>query len=216
MAAQDPHRLLWKLILNHTIHGQICQNGFYFVNRGIVNDDEATLASHANALRASFETRMLTDFLIFWNNQVSVNSIHVSTIVPHLGPVHETIYETFTGFQTDEALPSYCSAVLSLRSGLGGKSRRGRLYIGGLSENDTNTGRLGPDSFAQLVVIGNKLIANYGATGSDTLFRFVIYSRLLGPSRVNGGPIVGVTPVTHCNARLILGTQRHRLIGVGT
>lgn len=216
MALQGPMRLLWKLIVNHTIHGQLCQNGFYFANRPSVEDDEATLASFAQAARASFVTRILPDLLGFWNNQVAVNSIHVTTIVPHLGPVHEHILETTTGFQTDEALPSYCAAILSLRSGLGGKSRRGRIYFGGLSENDTSTGRLGVDSFVALTEIGNKLIANYGATGSDTLFRFVIYSRLIGPARVNGGPIDGVTPVTHCNARSILGTQRHRLIGVGT
>ena len=216
MAIRVEQGLLWRLQLNHTLHAQICQNQFYFCNRGTCPDDDDTLAGRANALISSFEIRILNDILQFWNNQVGLNSIIATTVVPHLGPIAEKIYNATTGFQVNESLPGYCAAILSLRSGFGGRSYRGRVYFTGISEDDSGAGRLGVDSFNILDTIGDKLIANYGPVGSDSLFKFVIYSRTIGPGIIEDGRIAGVIPVVQCLPRSILGTQRHRLIGHGT
>lgn len=207
--------ILFKLTVNHTLHGQMCQNGFYFTNRPSQNDDVGLIKTWPAALISSFNIRLMTDITAFWNNQVALVSLIATCIVPSGGPTAETIYTTTTGFQPNEALPGYCAAILSLRTGFGGKSNRGRLYFTGVSEDDSHTGRLGVDSHLALVEIGNKLIANYGATGSDPLFRYVIFSRHLGTGRDEAGVIDGVRFVSQCIARHTLGTQRHRMIGVG-
>lgn len=152
----------------------------------------------------------------FQNNQVHYNSLICTVMIPRNGPILEHVYSTGSGDQPDESLPSYCAAILSLRTGLGGKSNRGRLYIAGVSEGDTSAGQLDVAAFAGLQDIGDKLIALFGPTGGSTFFRYVIWSKKLG---TGGGSFLlptGIRPITQVLPRDILGTQRHRLIGVGT
>jgi len=216
MPSQPPGNLLWHLTLQYTLHAQRCQNGFYFTNKNSLDDSPAMLGPYTQAIANGFNTRMLASLQAFQNQQVVYNHIVVSTLIPHEGPIGELDLETLNGFGGDESLPSYCAAILTLRTGFSGKSNRGRLYIAGINEDSATASRLTPDGLAGLTYIGNQLLANYGATGSDPDLRYVMYSKKVG---YGTGPFYGtsgIRPVTHIVPRSVLGTQRHRLIGKGT
>lgn len=216
MPTYAPGQMLFRLVMTMNLHSQICQNGFYFTNRGTVNTDSTPLSSHSNALIASFMLRIYDDIKLLTNNQLQFRAFHSAILLPEGGPISEEIILSGTGSQPDESLPSYCAAILSLRSGFGGKSYHGRLYFPGISENDTSDSKLDAVTYSQLSLIGDKLIANYGPTGSDSLFRYIIYSKKLGLDQDDRYTYLGIIPVVQCVARLELGTQRHRKIGVGT
>jgi len=211
----DSHNLLFHLTFHHTLHSQQCQNGFYFTNRIPLDDDEGDLRLYMADLITQFNSQIYPLIKSFQNNQVHYNSLIATCVIPRNGPILETIYETGSGDQPDESLPSYCAAILSLRTGLGGKSNRGRLYIAGVSEGDTSAGQLDVAAFAGLQAIANQLLSLFGPTGGSTFFRYVIWSRKLGAP---GGLLLptGIRPILQILPRDILGTQRHRLIGVGT
>lgn len=153
--------------------------------------------------------------MAFQNTQVLYDGLVVSTLIPHDGPMAERPIINQTGAQGDESLPSYCAAILSLRTGLGGKTNRGRLYFAGVSEIDSDSGLLIPAAFTSLSDIGNQLASIYGASGSEGHYQHVIFSKKLGYS---GGvySTAGIRPIVQYIPRKTLGTQRHRMIGHGT
>lgn len=158
---------------------------------------------------------MLPFIIAFQNTEVLYDGLVVTTLIPHEGPMAERPILNQTGAQGDESLPSYCAAVLSLRTGNTGKSNRGRLYFAGVSEGDAASGRLIPDSFTALSDIGNQLVGIYGPTGSEGHYHHVVFSKKLGYS---GGfySTLGIRPILQYVPRQVLGTQRHRMIGHGT
>lgn len=218
MAIKNPNELLFLVTLRWTLHGQNCQNGFYFTNRADQDDSPSSLSSFIAETVAQFRIRILPAIKNLVNNDVNFRSIIGNTIIPHNGPIAEQVLEIETGDQGDESLPSYCAAILTLRTGLGGKSNRGRIYFGGIGENDTADSRLGPDTFVALQNVGNQLLNNFGPTGSYPFLSFVIWSRLLGQDENNQPPQnpFGIRHVTQCLARSVLGTQRHRMVGKGS
>lgn len=152
------------------------------------------------------------------NTQVQFRTVLGTTIIPHNGPIAEQVIESATGDQPDESLPSYASAILTLRTGFGGKSNRGRIYFGGIGENDTSDSRLNPDTFDALQNIGNQLLAHFGPAGGYPFLRYVIWSRKIGAGEGSGPPDdpSGIRYVTQTIARSVLGTQRHRMVGKGS
>lgn len=216
MPDAEPGHLLFHLTLITTLHGQQCQNGFYFRNRNNMDTGDATLSAAVNALNGSWITRIYDAWKAILNNQVQFRSVISSSLIPRNGPIAEQIFLTGTGDQPNESLPSFCAAVLSLRSGFTGKSNRGRLYIAGVGEDNSSAGRLDIDTLAGLQNIGDQLINNYGPVGSDPLFEYIIYSRTLGQTESGDYTITGMIPVVACIPRSIIYSQRHRLIGVGT
>jgi len=215
MAAHPAYSLLWHLTLQYRLHSQICQNGFYFSNKIALNDQEAFIESTPITLANHFAQWMLPLIIAFQNTEVLYDGIVVVTLIPHEGQVAERPIANQTGAQPDESLPGYCSAILSLRTGLSGKSNRGRLYFSGVSEGDAAAGRLTPSGFTALSDIGNELQSLYGLSGSEGHYQHVIFSKKLGYS--NGiYSTAGIRPIQSYIPRSVLGSQRHRLIGHGT
>jgi hypothetical protein len=209
---------LFHLTLRQSFHNQLCQNGYWFQYHveGPDTEPDITVASLIGDL---FHTFILPKIQDFANQQVQYNGIVVSTIVPYQGAIFEQVLETSNGVQPNDALPTFNAAVLSLRSGLGGRSHRGRSFYAGVSEDDSANSRLLPDSFARLATIGVGLLATFGPTGSAAPIRYGIFSKLKGATgdpTNPWNPVTGFTGITQCAPRLDIGTCRHRKIGHGT
>lgn len=215
MPNHSPFTTLWHLTVHYELHGQLCQNGFYFSNRISIPFEGETVANYAQVVFQQFYNYTFPEMRLFQNQQVHYKSIIVQTLIPNHGSVWEFVIESETGAQADESLPGYCSAILSLRTGFGGKSNRGRLYVGGVSEDDHAAGKLLPSAFEQLTDFGNQLLAVFGPTGSSGYLSHVVFSKKNG--YIDNTYFTGaVRQITHYVPRLLLGTQRHRLIGFGT
>lgn len=216
MPTTNPHGLLFQITMRWTLHGQNCQNNFWFTNKQPQDNSPSALSSFIQQTLIYFESAMMVHIKNLVNTQVAFRALIGTTVIPKNGPIAEMVLESVTGDQPDESLPSYCAAILSLRTGFGGKSNRGRLYFGGIGENDTADGRLGPDTFTALQAIGNQLLAVFGPAGSNPFLQFVIFSRKLGTDEDGDYIPFGIRDVTQCVPRSVLGTQRHRLIGKGS
>lgn len=208
-----PGQLIVHLQLNATLHGQTIQNGYYLTNGGLITDAQLN-TSIQNQINI-FKTYILPKIKYIQSQEVVHRSINLTTVMPKHGPIYEEILETSQGLQAYESLPSYCAAILSLRTGFGGRSRRGRSYYAGISAGFGTTSRLDADMLAGLQAIGNELITRYYATTSYSILRYIIFSRLLGVNQFGVYSAAGAVPVTQTIARSVLGTQRHRLIGIG-
>lgn len=212
----DP-RFVFFVSLNYELHSQLCQNGYYF----LANEDHPNSPDPAVELTNlinQFKNTVYEAIRFFQNQECHYKSITGVTVNPSLGPIAELILETAEGIQANESLPSYCAAVLSLRTGLGGRSHIGRSYYAGVSEDDSANSRLLPDSFSRLQGIGNELLARFGDTNSGRFWTYGVWSwkrALLDGSRHNPNIELAFTPIKQCLPRVILGTQKHRQIGHG-
>lgn len=209
---------LYHLTLRQRYHDQLCQNGYYFQHH-VEGADTQTDIEICTLIENFFETFVLPSIKLFANNQVNYDGIVVSTIVPYQGAIFEKILETSNGVQPDEALPTFNAGLISLRSGLGGKSRRGRSFYAGISEADSSNSRLEPDCFARLADIGLRLLATFGPAGTAAPIRYGVFSKKLGATGNPADPYnpsTGFTGITQCAPRLLIATQRHRKIGHGT
>lgn len=213
MALFEPFTMLFHLTLVQQLHGQIIQNGYYFRNNQSWNDTQT--AFELNNRITFFRTQVMPSIALIQSQELVHKSLIMAQVYPHNGPIVEQILETSQGVQAFEALPSYCAAILSLRSGFGGKSNRGRSYYAGISSNNVGSSVLDLDTLAGLQDIGNKLLVNFGNSSSAFSLRYSIYSRKLGDNEQGRPHAMGAISVNQCLARRTLGTQRHRKIGIG-
>lgn len=205
------------LSLNYEYHDQLCQNGFWFIEN-VAHVDDPDAAVQLVDLTNQFKNTVYLNIKALMVQEVHFRSIVGVTINPHNGPMTELIIESGTGDQPDEGLPSYCAAVLSLRTGLGGRRRRGRLYFAGISEGFSDHSKLTASGLTGLQGIGIELLTRFGVSNTTRSWTYGVWSRL--NALVDGSasaPNVdnAFTPITQCLGRIILGTQKHRQIGHG-
>jgi len=213
MAEYEPRQVLVHLTLVQSIHAQTIQNGYYFTNR-----DNMEMNDGANLL-----SQLISHFTLFimpylkqvQSQELVYRSMIASTLIPQNGPIAEQIIETSQGDQTFESLPSYCAACLTLRTGFGGKSNRGRSYYSGISAEHCGQSRVDPDLLTQLQNLGNQLVNTFGHLGGISPFVYSVFSRKLGIDESGDYISGGITPIKQVIARSVLCTQRHRKIGIG-
>jgi len=209
---------LFHLTLRQSFDGQLVQNGYWFRTLPDSPVPPSDLAM-AGIIAGTFQAQVLPAIQMFANQQVQFEAIVVATIVPVEGAIFETILETSNGVQPNNSLPTFCAGLLSLRTGLGGRSNRGRSYYAGISEDSSSVSRLDADSFARLQDVGNSLLSAFGPTPTQPFVEYGVWSRLRGENIGGDSNFdigAGFTPITQCVARRLIATQRHRKIGHGT
>ena len=117
------------------------------------------------------------------------------------------------------ALPSFNSAVFSIRTNTGGRSHRGRMYLPGIPEAATINSSLDNSNayWTALLAFAACVMTNFGGgdlPGSSS-FQFQVYSRKLGGSTFPYGS-AGFTPVISFIPHTPLGTTRSRKVGRGS
>lgn len=208
---------LFFISLNYELHGQLCQNGYYLLEN-VAHSHNPDPSIQLVALVNQFKNTVYEAIRFFQNQECHYRSITGVTIDPHNGPIAELILETAEGVQQNESLPTYCAAVLSLRTGLGGRSHIGRSYYAGVSEEDSANSKLTPDSLSRLQGIGNELLLRFGTSDSGRFWTYGVWSwkrAMIDGSRNNPNIDLAFTPIVQCLPRIILGTQKHRQIGHG-
>lgn len=99
------------------------------------------------------------------------------------------------------------SAVIKWTTAVGGRSGRGRSYIGPLGNQNSSDGMLDGVYTAFITDFANRMLEVFSAAGAlyDGHWLFAVYSRLLDVANA----------VTGASVRTQLKTQRRRQLGVG-
>ena len=105
------------------------------------------------------------------------------------------------------------SVVITKRTGVAGKTHRGRLYLGGYPANwGTDFVNVAPGPTVLGTLAGDWL-AKFGDSGTDPTCAAGVYSRTIGGSFPFTLP--GWQQITKFDPQLLVGNQRRRRIGVG-
>lgn len=197
------------------IEGQETNNIFYFRCISGAGDSDVHLHLILVFLQC-FIDHLLPVLSSAWN----LERIVWKKVYPSLGPEIISVPTGSTqGGGAATALPSFCSAVVSIRTQFGGRSRRGRTYYAGIPENATVGSTLDPTgafwtailAFAACVI--EKFVA--GDPPGTNAWAMMMYSRKLGGSTFPLGN-AGFEAVTEYVPVSLLGTTRSRKVGRGS
>jgi hypothetical protein len=149
-----------------------------------------------------------------------LNSIIWKKVSPALGPETETPFTpSQQGAGDDQALPSFCSAVFSIRTAVGGRSHRGRMYLAGIPESQTTQSSLtsGDPYYTALLAFAACVVASFipGDPVGTHSWAMGVYSRKIGGSHFPYGGN-GFTPMTSFVPHTEIGTTRSRKVGRGS
>lgn len=114
-----------------------------------------------------------------------------------------------------QLLPTFNAAVVSVRTALSGRTRRGRFFLGGLREDYSSGNVLDPNYVARVQSYVNALMSAFGPSGSVADWRLVVHSRKLAATVPPIPCQDSSTQVTGMIVRPNHGTMRSRKLGSG-
>jgi len=200
--------------LNWLLEGQQCKNVLHFLCASGGGDPDIDLHLIQVLLNC-----IVTTLLPGLSNSVTLQSITWKKVSPVLGQEYEdTPVAPAVGQNIKAALPTFCAAVISIRTGLGGRSHRGRIYIPGVVIADDNQDFMDPadDLWVALLNFCVCLATNFipGDPPGANSWSLGVYSRKIGGAAFPyglGGFSGGVT----FSPDRALATQRSRKFGRG-
>lgn len=203
----------WEVVVEGRMEGQLTANVMHFSTVGATADVELHLIQ---VLLTCWITHLLPVLTSAW----TIERVRWKQVYPVLGVEQISIpVGTPSGGGNAAALPSYCAAVISKRSLQGGRSKRGRMYIAGIPEDQTNISALDTaDPFwTALVAFCLCVVTEFVHVDpvGDNLFNLQVYSRKIGGSSYPLG-ITGFTQVREFVPQQQLGTMRSRKVGRGS
>lgn len=211
-------RQLYKVKVIGELHGQYTQNEFWF--RGGDSSPASTVQAEITGINNDFRDQIIPLIKNFASQEWYAKTMLTVQMSASPGIFIDNVL-TGNGIQLEHSLPSFCGGVLSLRCGLTGRSRIGRLYIPGVAEDRSSLSRLEGDYLAILQTLGSTLLGRYGPTGTVGYGRIGVFSRLLGVSRIALPTphllysTAGWTQITAFIARNEIGTIRKRKLARG-
>lgn len=196
--------------VNYLLDGQVVQNTMYFENT-----EPWTIAEIGIFLDGL--NSIITEELM----PLLSSSIQLFELVARLLDTASSIGFTFSlptpvsGGRADEMLPSNVTYTISFRTGLTGRSFRGRNYIPGLSVDSVDNNTIDADTRTGLLAYYSAVKAYASEYGAP----MVVVSRYSGID-ADGDPIPRVTGVTtpivsFGTADTTVDSQRRRLPGRG-
>jgi hypothetical protein len=196
---------------------------------------QSTLAIFADAFKDMLKTLQFNGLTYQTWRATQVQGSTVTYSVANCRKTGGRIYEgshtgTLTGAQVNgNVVATYAAGVINERTGLAGRSRRGRIHIGGLTTNDVlpNLG-LGSGPQSQYATAITTFRAGYGPVSGAADWEIVVWSRRIATgcspatahphaltSQGDANPAEAWKPVTSMALQPAVGTMVRRKMGVG-
>lgn len=218
MAIQESAGLhaLYQVRIDGRIENQQTKNVMHFMQYSTDGDND--VETHlVLAILNCFITNLLPVMSSAW----TLESATWKQLAPTLGNENQTVPAgILQGAGGADALPSYCSALLSIRTTLGGRSGKGRMFLPGIPENQTEGSLIDKDlaMWAALLAFAVCIIQTFGVKADPDpgqhAWAFGVFSRKLGGAAAPFN-IAGFHPVTSIVPSALLATTRSRKIGHG-
>ena len=160
------------------VHGQQHIHTLHFRFQELTATEQGLIDAWQASCRTSYRT-------IFHTTDNPVQILRASQVcgsLPLRAPAEEAEIvgnQPGTSADTGEPTPSWLSEVVSVRTALAGRSRRGRFYVGGLREGWINGNNVEAVRRARTQAYADALLATFGTTGTATAYKLAVHSRKL-------------------------------------
>jgi len=193
-----------RLTVYYRLHGQICLNQMDFL---VVEVPTTPVNSGAESLVTAAEGGGLRDMISLLSDELEVGGATVRAIDDPLSWVEEFPLSIETGGATGQALPSHDAVVVRKIAEHAGRSSRGRIFLPGIREEDTEESLISVDLRNGLTVAANGLMS-LDIVDNGWTFHGVITNGPLGDP-------FATRIIAACSVDRIVHTQRRRTPGIG-
>lgn len=184
---------------------ELNSNGQIVVNVIYLRKGTPVLAIDLVNIAAQLKSWFTTYMKPHLGNSIALQRIILRDMTTESGIVLESIASPFiVGALAEEPLPNNCALVTTFKTGIAGRSTRGRVYNAGFTEN-----QIGGDSLTSVPVVG--MVTAWTQLNSFVAPSSVVH--VVASFHSLGAPRVGAltTPVTSYFSNSRLDTQRRRL-----
>lgn len=194
-----------RCVISGHLHGQLINNVFFLraKNAGIPD----------NEIAATCRDKIVE----YMEESVSEQMVFESIKVQEIFPVARDPYElpiNRAGKQVGEAAPSLVAAIVSLKTGLGGRRNRGRKYVAGLLRDNIDSSLIDQARVDSMQVEWNSINSWFQAGNGLSNLTWGILHRTQG-----GNPVPlsadSYVPITSVVVQRIAGSMRTRRPGRG-
>lgn len=148
------------------------------------------------------------------SNQVTFQNMIIKQMTPLA--FDETLGPPVTvsgGTNSSDPINNTLALVLTKRTGVAGKTHRGRLYINGIPVSQADQVGLNVVGVGVWTGVTAGIMAEYGPSGTNTHLQIGVYSRSIGG--FNPFTVAGWQPITSLDIQPVFGNQRRRRVGIG-
>lgn len=187
---------------------EFSQVGHVMVNVYHVKKDTPIVSADLTAIAEAFLDWWVDDQRGLFSNEVALSMISVRDLTSETGEVLElTSGMPVAGGDTNDPVPNSSALVMSYRTGVAGRSYRGRSYLGGLSKSVIDSpNTIYATNLTTLLL--NQLALETRINGEG--FTWVVASfKNAGVPRTSAV----LTPITEITANTKLDVQRRRMKG---
>jgi hypothetical protein len=224
---------MWRVQVQAMFLGQTHLNALYFECKTATDPTQAQMNALAIEIKDLHRSRQADVYAYQRWKAVQVRGLGITYPPPKYQRVGGLFLEgnfvtNTNGSMIDtQQLPPQCAFVTTLKSPNIGRSRRGRIYVGGLTESQQQGGVWDPATISTFTTSWTTFMAKYvWPSGTSPDFSLGIWSETIatGNKQKPGGGYdhvanpspetagVGVISVVH---RSTVYTQRRRTVGVG-
>lgn len=202
-----------QVVIRGRQDGQDYRNVVHFgsdIDQWDANTDQ-TLINLANAFLTCFVTHVMPVLA----NSFALEGVTAKRIFPAV--TDEVLDDSGNGSApvTTNALPSFCSMLMDIRTGGGGRRNRGRMFLPPPPEANIAANTLDPTILAALAAFAGCVAGKFIAPGATTPWRIGVLSRAM----VNGSlPAINARfkEATSITPKPLVSVQRRRKIGKGS
>jgi hypothetical protein len=202
-----------QVLHQYNLEGQECENVWYFQAKA---SDPDVLAH----LLADIAVCLLA-LVPYLSSSYTLERLKAKVVSPAVGPEEvwtPAALAVIEGAAAGDSEPSFVSAVISLHTGRGGRSGRGRIYIGGIPEGDTVRSILNPETplWTALLAFCACMLDKFRERDvyAEGNYTWGVMSRKIGGTKP---PFLvgGYAHITKAEPKRELGTTRNRKLGHG-
>lgn len=204
---------LFQVRVKGFLHNQECNNVIHF--KAITSDDDVDLHL-IQALIECFVMHLLPGL----SSNMILDTVVWKKVHPTLGPDFITPFPAASlGAIVGDSQPSFCAALLSIRTAQGGRSKRGRMFLAGLPESGTTQSSINTTAptWAAILAFAACLVDKFidNAELGSGRYALGVYSRLIGGAAFPYGA-TGFTPAVTVSPVSLIATMRSRKVGRGS
>lgn len=199
---------VYQVKIRARLHGQELNNVWHFQNQTF------------DMQEPSIAQELLANLIPYLRAITALDQQFFSIVVRVKDLLNYSPYELVTGNLNGSypgySMPSQLAVVVAMRSEYTGRSKRGRVYLGGVPLNFIDGSSLTPSATNHFLTMCGNIRQRYIDNSATSGLRLGIWSRLLGEPGSSGfDRDAGFEEATALIPRPILGTQRRRRVGVG-
>jgi len=173
-----------KLRIIGKLHGQDCINVLHFATNTQINDPQAA-AQLLTALAVAMLQCAFDNLRNAVTSDYTLTKVEASQIYPAPGDVIEKAPDNATVGQLSPASHSFAASLVQIRTGMGGRSKRGRFFLPPVGETETANSLITQGAMDQITAFLNCVAGKFIGNGATEQWRLGVLSRKVLAGNIN-------------------------------